>query len=135
MTITVCTGKLYRVRVTRAHMNYEGSIIIDRDLMEAAGILPFQLLHINNVSNAVHWETYAIPGERGLGEIGLNGPPARLFQPGDLVVVLALEQMTREEAGNMEQKVIHVDEHNKIKEIVTKKSAEVIYKDRRSIIS
>lgn len=85
----VCTGKLHRVKVTRAELAYAGSITLGRELMTAAGIHPFQLVHINNLSNAAHWETYAIPGEEG--EVGLNGPPARLFVPGDLVVVNAFE--------------------------------------------
>lgn len=114
MSITVCTGKLHRVRVTEARLDYEGSITIDPALMEAAGILPFQLVHINNMSNAVHWETYVIPGERNKGGICLNGCPARLFQPGDQVIVLALEQLSREEAAHIEQKVVHVDDTNKL---------------------
>lgn len=113
MTITVCTGKLHRVRVTDAKLDYEGSITIDPVLMEAAGIVPFQLLHINSMANAVHWETYAIVGQPDSGEICLNGCPARLFQPGDQVIILSLEQMTRKEAGQVEHKVVYVDGMNK----------------------
>lgn len=113
MSITVCTGKLHRVRVTSARLDYEGSITVDPVLMEAAGIVPFQLVHINNMSNAAHWETYVIPGKRGDGEICLNGCPARIFQPGDEVIILSLEQLAREEAANIEQKVVHVDAKNK----------------------
>lgn len=120
MSITVCTGKLHRVRVTDARLDYEGSITIDPILMEAAGMLPFQLVHINNMSNAVHWETYIISGKRNGGEICLNGCPARLFQPGDQVIVLALEQLEREEAMHIEQKVVHVDENNKLVRIQIK---------------
>ncbi len=106
MSITVCTGKLHGVRVTAARLDYEGSITIDRRLMDAAGIQPFQLVHINSLANAVHWETYAIPGAPG--EIQLNGCPARLFQTGDKVIVLSLEQLTRKEASAVRQKVVHV---------------------------
>src|ERR1700722_2549099 len=113
MSITVCTGKLHCVHVTAAKLNYEGSITIDPVLMAAAGIVPFQLLHINSMANAVHWETYAIPGKPGSGEICLNGCPARLFQAGDQVIVLSLEQMTREEAAKVEQRVVFVDGRNK----------------------
>src|ERR1700679_2786175 len=113
MLITFCTGKLHRVHVTGARLDYEGSITIDSRLMAAAGIVPFQLLHINSMANAVHWETYAIPGKPGSGEICLNGCPARLFQPGDQVIVLSLEQMTREEAAKVEQRVVFVDSKNK----------------------
>ena len=123
MTITVCTGKLHCVKVTEARLNYEGSITIDSRLMEAAGIAPFQLVHINSMANAVHWETYTIPGEPGSGEICLNGCPARLFQPGDKVIVLSLEQMTRAEAAKVEQKVVHVDDKNRPLRIDIKKAS------------
>jgi len=113
MSITVCTGKLHRVRVTAAKLDYEGSITIDPVLMKAAGIVPFQLLHINSMANAVHWETYAIPGKAASGEICLNGCPARLFQPGDEVIILSLEQMTRAEALKIEHRVVYVDTKNK----------------------
>ena len=112
MSILVCTGKLHRVKVTGARLDYEGSITIDPVLMKAAGIVPFQLLHINSMSNAVHWETYAIPGKPGKGEICLNGCPARLFHPGDEVIVLSLEQMSREEAATVEHRVVYVDAEN-----------------------
>ena len=112
MAITVCTGKLHCVQVTAARLDYEGSITIGQNLMDAANIAPFQLVHINNMSNAVHWETYAIPGKDG--EIQLNGCPARLFHTGDKVIVLSLEQMTREEAAQVKQKVVHFGPNNKI---------------------
>jgi aspartate 1-decarboxylase len=121
MSITVCTGKLHCVKVTAAWLDYEGSITIDPLLMEAAGIVPFQLLNINSMANAAHWETYALPGERGRGEICLNGCPARLFQPGDKVIILSLEQLTRQEAAGVEQKVVFVDENNKQTKIEIKK--------------
>lgn len=109
MSILVCTGKLHRVHVTDARFDYEGSVTIDPVLMEAANILPFQLVHINNMSNAAHWEPYVIPGKREQGEICLNGCPARLFQPGDEVIVLSLEQLSREAAAHIKQRVVFVD--------------------------
>jgi aspartate 1-decarboxylase len=118
MAITICTGKLHCVEVTAARLDYEGSITIDRKLMEAADIAPFQLVHINNMANAVHWETYAIPGAKG--EIQLNGCPARLFQPGDKVIVLSLEQLSREEAAKVKQRVVHVGAKNKVTRIEIK---------------
>jgi aspartate 1-decarboxylase len=118
MLITFCTGKLHRVRVTDACLDYQGSITIDRKLMKAAGIVPMQMLHINSIANAAHWETYAIPG--GAGEICLNGAPARLFQPGDKVIILALAHGTLREAAKVKQKVIHVDDDNKILRIDVK---------------
>lgn len=119
MLITFCTGKLHRVRVTDACLDYQGSITIGRELMDAAGIIPFQMLHINNIANAAHWETYAIPSHKK-GEICLNGAPARLFHPGDKVVILALAHATPEEAAQVKQKVVHVDEHNAVLEVVLK---------------
>ncbi len=120
MTITVCTGKLHRVRVTQAHLEYEGSITIDSDLMAAAGIAPFQLVHINSMANAIHWETYVLPGVPGSGEIRLNGCPARLFRPDDEVIILSLEELSREEAARIEHKVVYVDANNKPIKIETK---------------
>jgi aspartate 1-decarboxylase len=129
MSITVCTGKLHCAQVTAARLDYEGSITIDRKLMEAAGILPFQLVHINSMSNAVHWETYAIPG--GKGEIQLNGCPARLFQPGDHVIVLCLEQLTRQEASKVKQKVVHFGANNEIRRIEIKEASSTGLKKNR----
>jgi aspartate 1-decarboxylase len=113
MSITVCTGKLHRVKVTDAKLDYERSITIDPVLMKAAGMVPFQLVHINSMSNAAHWETYIICGESGKGEICMNGCPARLFQPGDEVVILALEQMSRGEAATIEHRVVRADANNR----------------------
>jgi aspartate 1-decarboxylase len=121
MSILLCTGKLHCVQVTSAKLDYEGSITIDRQLMDAAGIMPFQLVHINSMSNAVHWETYAIPGDQG--EIQLNGCPARLFHRGDKVIILSLDQMSREEAAKASQRVVLVGPKNKIKRVVVKKAA------------
>lgn len=122
MSITICTGKLHRVKVTGARLDYEGSITIDPCLMDAAGILPFQFLHINSMANAAHWETYAIPGTPGAGEICLNGCPARLFHPGDEVIVLALEQMEREQVARAQQRVVYVDAQNKPTRVEVKKA-------------
>ena len=122
MLITFCTGKLHRVCVTGACLDYQGSITIDRKLMKAAGIVPFQMIHVNNLANAVHWETYAIPGEVP-GEVCLNGSPARLFHPGDKVIILALAHGTLAEAARVKQKVVHVDENNSISRIELKSAA------------
>jgi aspartate 1-decarboxylase len=120
MSITVCSGKIHRAHVTGARLDYEGSITIDPLIMEAAGISPFQLVHINNMANVAHWETYAIAGKPNSGEICLNGCPARLFQPGDEVIVLSLEQLSREAAAKIEHKVVHVDKNNKIIRVQSK---------------
>jgi aspartate 1-decarboxylase len=81
MLRTMCKGKIHRARVTEARLDYTGSITIDERLMLASDIRPYELVHVNSMANAVHWETYAIPGKPG--QICLNGCPARLFQPGD----------------------------------------------------
>ena len=119
-TITICCGKLHRVKVTAARLDFEGSVTLDPHLMQAAGIAPFQLVHINSMSNAVHWETYALPGTPGSGEVCLNGCPARLFQPGDQVIILALEQMTKAAAASAEQRVVYVKNDNKSLEVILK---------------
>jgi aspartate 1-decarboxylase len=109
----MCKSKIHRATVTGAKLDYTGSITIDTNLMEAAGILPFEMVHINSMSNAAHWETYAIPG--GDGEITLNGCPARLFMPGDEVVILSLVQVTPEEARTLADRMhrtVQVDKQN-----------------------
>ncbi len=107
----MCKGKIHRATVTEACLDYTGSITIDAKLMEAAGILPFEMLHINSMATAAHWETYAIPGKDG--QICLNGCPARLFMVGDEVIILSLATMTPEEATTLKQKVVFVDNNNK----------------------
>ncbi len=125
MSISVCTGKLHRVWVTEAKLEYEGSITIDSALMAAAGMVPFQLVHINSLANAAHWETYIIPGKAKSGQICLNGCPARLFHPGDQVIIFALEQLTRAEAAKVEQRVVFVDKKNKPTRVLIKKAKEI----------
>src|SRR5574340_188744 len=112
MLRTMCKGKIHRARVTEARLDYTGSITIGGELMAAADIRPYELVHINSMANAVHWETYAIPGRRG--EICLNGCPARLFQPGDEVIILSLGQYSESELANFTQKLVLVDETNRI---------------------
>lgn len=98
MLRTMCKGKIHRARVTEARLDYTGSITIDEKLMLASDIRPYELVHINSMANAVHWETYAIPGKPG--QICLNGCPARLFQPGDEVIILSLGQYDESNWGN-----------------------------------
>ncbi len=89
MLIRVCVAKIHRATVTQAELNYVGSITIDQVLLEKSGIIPFQMVNVTNVSNATFWQTYVISGPKGKGDVCLNGPPARLFQPGDKVVIVA----------------------------------------------
>jgi aspartate 1-decarboxylase len=117
MNITICTSKIHRATVTEADLNYVGSITIDQDLMDAAHIKPYQILQITNCSNGALWRTYAIAGDRGKGDICLNGPPARIFQPGDKVIILAEAWVEPEEMERIEPVVVFVDDKNKITEV------------------
>lgn len=117
MQIEVCRGKIHRATVTEADLNYTGSITIDRTLMDAAFIRPYQMLQITNVSNATLWRTYALPAPRDSGVICLNGPPARLFQPGDQVIILSLATVDESEYEKVTSHVVHVDAKNRIETI------------------
>ena len=117
MLVNVCIAKLHRATVTNADLNYVGFIMIDETLLEAAGLVPGQMVTINNVSNAVSWRTYIVKGKKGKGEIILNGPPARLFQKGDKVIVLGEAWVTPEEAKKMSPTVVFMDDKNKITKV------------------
>lgn len=117
MLIRACMAKIHRATVTQAELNYVGSITIDEDLLDASGIKPFQYLNITNVSNGIFWQTYAMAGKRGNGDICLNGPPARHFQPGDKIIILAEAWLTPEEMKDLNPTVVFVDEKNKVTEI------------------
>jgi aspartate 1-decarboxylase len=112
--LTVFKSKLHRVRVTEADLNYEGSVTIDSDLMDAAQILPWEQVNVLNVMNGERFDTYAIRGPRGTGVVCLNGPAARLAHVGDLVIILTYAQMEREELLRHTPIVVHVDENNRI---------------------
>ena len=85
---TFCRAKIHRATVTDGNLKYSGSITIGKNLLDASGITPYEFVHVNNINNAAHWETYVIEGKGN--EVILNGAPARLFQPGDLVTIMAL---------------------------------------------
>ncbi|WP_409300800.1 aspartate 1-decarboxylase [Peribacillus sp. SCS-155] len=110
----ICKGKIHKATVTEANLNYPGSITIDRDLMKAVGILPYEMVQITNFRNAVRWKTYAIPGVADSGVICLNGPPAHLFTKGDQVVILCIGIFDEDELHEVKTKVAYVDEWNKI---------------------
>jgi aspartate 1-decarboxylase len=117
MLINVCIAKLHRATVTDADLNYVGSITIDGALLTASGLLPGQMVTINNASNAVSWRTYILKGKKGKGEIILNGPPARLFQKGDIVVILGEAWVDAKDAVKMSPTVVFMDGKNKITKI------------------
>ncbi len=109
MFIQVLKSKIHRVTVTEARLDYIGSITIDSDLLDAAGILPGERVYIVNNNNGARLDTYTIPGERGSGTICLNGAAARLVQPGDIVIIMSYATMTPEEARGFTPKVIFPD--------------------------
>lgn len=110
MKRTFVRSKIHRATVTDANLDYVGSISIDPVLMRAAGIEPFEFVHVNNVANGKHWETYAIPGDPG--DIILNGPPAHHFTPGDLVIILSFAELEPSEIHSFVHTSVFVDEHN-----------------------
>ena len=114
MLRTMLSGKIHRATVTETNLNYEGSITIDKDLMDAAGFLPNELVHILNVNNGLRVETYCIVGAAGSGIICLNGAAARWAAAGDLVIILSYGQYTNDEARTIEPKVVSVDAKNRI---------------------
>ena len=111
---TMLRSKIHRARVTGGNVDYEGSITIDKQLMEAADILPYELVHVLNVNNGVRFQTYAIEGEAGSGEIVLNGAAARLAAKGDIVIILTYSTVTDDEARHIEPRVVYVDASNTI---------------------
>ena len=110
-------SKIHRVAVTQCDLTYEGSCGIDMDLLDAANIIPFEKIEIYNVNNGERFATYAIPGERGTGEISLNGAAARRAHLGDLLIICTYAPMTAEEAKTYEPKVVFVDDNNKFKSL------------------
>lgn len=117
MQIELLKCKIHRATVTDANLNYEGSITIDRNLMEASGLLLHEKVQVLDINNGERFETYVIEGPRGSGAICLNGAAARLVQKGDLVIIAAYAQMTPEEARSWEPTVVRVDGFNKPLEV------------------
>ena len=107
-------SKIHRATVTGADLHYEGSITIDRDLMEAADIIPYEAVSIWDVNNGSRLETYAIEGERGSGVICLNGAAARMVAPRDLVIIASFVSMAEAEALVHEPKLVFVDDQNRM---------------------
>ena len=118
MKLTMLKGKIHRATVTAAEVDYVGSITIDADLLDAAGILEYERVAVADVVSGSRLETYTIAGERGSGMICLNGAAARLVKTGDKVIIMAYAQMSPEEAAQFRPKVVFVDGKNKIKSVV-----------------
>jgi aspartate 1-decarboxylase len=115
MVRTMLKSKIHRARVTDANLEYEGSLTIDENLMKAADILPFEQIKVYNISNGARFDTYAIPGEPGKGEICLNGAAARMGAKGDLIIIVTYAQYSDSEMANYKPKIVLVGEGNKPK--------------------
>lgn len=111
---TMLKSKIHRARVTRVDLDYEGSITIDRALMEASDILPFEKVEVLNINNGARFSTYAIEGEANSGMIGINGAAARLVAKGDMVIILSYYHVPDDEAIGMTPCIVRVDSQNRI---------------------
>jgi aspartate 1-decarboxylase len=114
MLRTMMKSKIHRATVTQADLHYVGSVTVDADLLDAADLLPGELVHIVDITNGARLETYTIAGPRGTGVIGINGAAARLVHPGDLVILIAYAQMETAEARSFEPHVVFVDSANRV---------------------
>lgn len=119
MNITMLKSKIHRATVVQAELSYVGSITVDEELLEAAGIYEYEKVQVVDINNGNRFETYCIAGERGSGMICLNGAAARCVQVGDLVILMAYCTMEPEEAKNHKPAVVFVDDKNKIQKITS----------------
>ena len=117
MTIEMLKGKIHRATVIQAELDYVGSITVDEELLEAAGILEYEKVQIVDVNNGSRFETYTISGERGSGMICLNGAAARCVSTGDKIIIMAYGQYSSEEAASHKPAVVFVDEKNQISRV------------------
>lgn len=117
MMVKMLKGKIHRAKVTLAELDYVGSVTVDADLLDAAGILEYEQVQIVNINNGTRFETYTIKGERGSGLICINGAAARCALPGDLVILMSYADMDENEAKTHKPKVVFVDECNKVSKV------------------
>ncbi len=117
MTITMLKAKIHRATVTQAELDYVGSITVDMDLLEQAGIFEYEKVQIVDVNNGARFETYTIAGERGSGVMCLNGAAARMVQTGDKIILMAYAQVSPEEAKGLRPTVLFVDEKNQVTKV------------------
>lgn len=120
MILNMLKCKLHRATVTEADLDYEGSITIDRDLMDEAGLLLFEQVDVLDITNGNRLTTYVIEGDRGSGEICINGAAAHLVQKGDLVIICAYAQMDEEQAKTFKPDIVLLDADNKVKAKISK---------------
>ena len=117
MFLKILKSKIHRAVVTQTELDYPGSITIDQDLMDAAGLLPNEAVLVADINNGTRHETYAISGKRGSGIICINGAAARLVQKGDLIIVLSFIYLSPDQAAKHSAKVVLVDQNNQISAI------------------
>jgi len=115
---TLMKSKLHRATVTMADLDYVGSVTIDRDLMDAADLLPFERVQVLDVTNGARLETYVLEGERGSGTIGINGAAAHLIHPGDLVLIVSYADLDDDEARGWQPTVLLLDAQNRIERVL-----------------
>lgn len=125
MLRSICKSKIHRATVTCADINYEGSITIDRELMDAADLVPYEEVWIYDITNGNRLQTYVIEGEAGSGTVGINGAAARLVNKGDLVIIAAFALIDDEEAKKYVPKHILVDEKNRVVKDLLPRYAEI----------
>lgn len=111
------SAKIHRATVTGADVDYEGSVTIDRDLLDAAGILEWEEVHVWDVTNGARLATYAIAGPRGSGSVCINGAAAHLVRPGDMVILATFVDLDDDAAREHEPTVVFVDDHNRVREL------------------
>lgn len=132
MFITMLKGKIHRAVVSQAELNYVGSITVDEDLLDAAGIMEYEKVQIVDVNNGERFETYTIKGERGSGMICLNGAAARCVSVGDRIIIMSYAQMTPEEAKEIKPSVVFVDDDNHISRITNYEKYGHLYEDEKT---
>ena len=117
MRRTLMKSKVHRATVTMADLDYVGSITLDRDLMDAADLLPHERVQVLDVTNGARLETYVIEGERGSGVVGINGAAAHLVHPGDVVLIVSYADLDDAEARAWTPTVVHVDADNRVTDV------------------
>jgi aspartate 1-decarboxylase len=111
------SGKIHRATVTTVDLNYEGSVTIDQDLMDAAGMVAYEQVHIFDINNGNRLITYVVPAERGSGEIGINGAAAKLVKKGDLVIIVSFIMLDDVKTKGYKPRIVFVDKKNAFKEM------------------
>ena len=125
MRRTMMKSKLHRATVTQADLHYVGSLTLDRDLMDAADLLPNEKIQVVDIDNGARLETYVIPGERGSGVVCMNGAAARLVSPGDLVIIISYAELEDAEAQTWEPRAVLVDANNRVERTMVEVHGEV----------